>query len=133
MHPALKTFITINNYFHDTATVLLPASGIIMWTIVRHYMKSGGDTAAASVLSIHKRMRVVVTASIVWISAGAIPRILTFTEFELLNALEKNHLTGLIVKHAVVFTAIVFGAVLWIHLNRRIKAIKVNTTEGAED
>ena len=108
------------------------ASGVIMWTIVRHYMKSGGDTSGAFVLSIHKRMRVVVTASIVWISVGAIPRILTFTKFELFNAAEKKHLPGLITKHALSFTVIVCGAVLWIHLNRKIKSIPATTAEGAD-
>ena len=132
MYPALTTFITINNYFHDVATTLPLASGIIMWTIVRHYMKNGGGSTGAFVQSIHRRMRVVVTVSIVWISISAIPRILTFTKFELFNAAEKKYLPGLIVKHTLAFTVIVCGALLWIHLNQRIKAILTHPAEGAE-
>jgi hypothetical protein len=132
MHPALKAFITINNYFHDFATTLLLASGLVMLAILRQYQKSGGDAAVGLVLDIHKRMRAVVTVSIVWISVSAIPRILTFTKYELFNAEEKKHMPELIVKHTLAFTFVVCGAVLWIYLNRRIKAVAAHAAEGAE-
>lgn len=122
----------MNNYFHDVAIMLLPASGIVMWTIVRHYLKSGDAAAGVFVLGIHRRMRVVVTVSLVLIAVSAIPRILTFTKFELFNAAEKKQVTGLIIKHALAFTFVVCGALLWIHLNRRMKAISANAAEGAE-
>ena len=131
MHPALTGFITMNNYFHDLATTLPLASGIIMWNVVRRYLKSGGATGAF-VLSIHRRMRAVVTVSIVWISVSAIPRILTFTNFELFNAAEKKHLPALIVKHTLTFIIVICGALLWIHINRRIKTIAAHTAESAK-
>jgi hypothetical protein len=132
MHPALAVLMMMNNYFHDVAITVPLASGIVMWTIVRHYLKRGDAAACTFLPPIHRRMRVVVTVSLVWIAVSAIPRILTFNKFELLNATEKTQVTGLIIRHALAFTVIVFGALLWIYLNRRIKAISANSAKGAE-
>ncbi|MBI5103027.1 MAG: hypothetical protein HZB33_14515 [Nitrospirae bacterium] len=123
MSPEFAVFIMMNNYFHDVATAMLFATGLIMWLIVRHYNKAGNEDLGHFVLRMHRRMRGVILVSLVWITVSAIPRILTFTRFEWHTAVEKKHIIGLIAKHTVAFIILVSGAMLWIHLNRLIKAL----------
>ncbi|MHB8882887.1 MAG: hypothetical protein ACYC69_15425 [Thermodesulfovibrionales bacterium] len=133
MDPAIAVFIMINNYYHDVATATLLSSALVMWSLVHHYEKSGIGSGRQKIglflLSIHNSMRVIVLASLVWITVSSIPRILSFTRFEWRLAVENGHIFGLIAKHTLAFVILVCGTLLWIRLNRKIKAISFHTPE----
>jgi hypothetical protein len=119
-----SVLLTINNYLHDMATVMLMASGVVMWYIVRRFENTGSPEARSLMFSLYDRLSKVVTVSLIWIAAGAVPRILTFSTFESANALAEGRLPGLIVTQIVAFLVVIGGACIWISLIRRVKEIK---------
>ncbi len=124
MDPVLAALLTLNNYCHDIATAMLMASGMVMWVILRRI----GDTESPEVrtftLSLYAGITKIVTFSLIWLAAGAVPRILTFSTFEYADAIAKDHLTGLMAKHLSAFALVLGGAYLWISLIRRVKEIR---------
>lgn len=114
-------FIMINNSIHDVAAAMLISSGLIMWTIRIRAVASGSLEAKAFMLGIYRRMSGVVFFSLFLISLGAIPRIISFKSVELSGAASGGNIAGLIVKHCLIFVAVVSGAWLWISIHRTLK------------
>lgn len=114
----------MNNYFHDVATALLLASGVVMWIIVKRL----GDTTEESViryfLGIYHGVTKLAKFSLGWILIGGIPRTLAYQQFEWANAAGKGQVPALIVKHILVFIFVGAGAHIWIRINRRVKTLK---------
>ncbi len=124
MTPFFSVLLTINNYCHDVATAMLMASGITMWAIMRRLKNTDNAEVLSLLLSLYRSISRVVTFSLAWIAAGAVPRILTFSTFEFAHALADNRVPRLMTKHVVSFLMTVGGAFLWIFLIRKIKNIK---------
>lgn len=124
MTPALSVPLMINNYFHDVATAMLMASGVTMWAIMRRLRNTGNPAVLSLLLSLYRSISKIVVFSLIWISAGAVPRILTFSTFEFADALADNRLPQLMTRHIVSFLMTLGGAYLWISLIRKIKEIK---------
>ncbi len=128
MSPLLGVFIMMNNYFHDVATALLAASGVVIWVIVKRY-----DSAAKTqetteyFLRIYKSSTKLAKISLAWILIGGIPRTIFYKEFEWANAAGKSQVPALIVKHILVFIFVATGAYVWIKINRRVKELKKHT------
>ncbi len=116
--------LMINNYCHDIATAMLMASGITMWIIMRRLEDTGSPEGLSLLLSLYQRISKIVTFSLIWIAAGAVPRILTFSSFELNVAVTDNRLPGLMARHIVSFAMTLAGAYLWISLIKRVKEIR---------
>lgn len=125
MSPLLGVFIMMNNYFHDVATALLAASGVVVWVIVKRY-----DSAAKTqetteyFLRIYKSSTKLAKISLAWILIGGIPRTIFYKEFEWANAVGKSQVPALIVKHILVFIFLGIGVYIWIKINRRVKELK---------
>lgn len=124
MDPVLAALLTLNNYCHDIATATLMASGMVMWIVLRRLGNAASPEVRSFMFSLYAGMSKIVTFSLIWLAAGAVPRILTFSTFEYADALAKDHLTGLMVKHLSAFAMILGGAYLWISLIRKIKEIR---------
>ncbi|MBI5195827.1 MAG: hypothetical protein HZA10_05865 [Nitrospirae bacterium] len=128
MSPFLGVLIMMNNYFHDVATALLMASGIVVWVIVRRY-----DSAIKTKETTEYFLRIYNSAtklarfSLVWIIIGGVPRTIFYTEFEWANAAGKNQIPALLVKHVLAFVFVGIGAYIWLKINRRVKDIKKQT------
>jgi len=124
MGPLPSMLLTINNYLHDIATAMLMASGVIMWVVIRRLENTGRPEVRSLMFSLYGSMSKFVTISLIWIAAGAVPRILTFSTFESSGAIAADRLPGLIARHVVAFAVLLGGAYLWISLIRRVKEIK---------
>jgi len=124
MDPVLAAVLVLNNYCHDIATAMLMASGIIMWVILRRLGNTASPEVRSFMFSLYAGISKIVTFSLIWLAAGAVPRILTFSTFEFADARAKDHLPGLMAKHLSAFAMILGGAYLWISLIRRIKEIR---------
>jgi hypothetical protein len=116
--------LQINNYCHDVATASLAASGVTMWVIMRQLENTGSPEVLSLLFSLYRSISKIVTVSLIWIAAGAIPRILTFSTFEFADALADNHLSGLMAGHIFSFAMTLAGAYLWISLIRKMKRIR---------
>jgi hypothetical protein len=124
MGPVFSVLVMINNYCHDVATAMLAASGVTMWVIIRRLENTGSPEVLSLLFSLYRSISKIVTFSLIWIAAGAVPRILTFSTFEFADALADNHLPGLMAGHIFSFAMTFAGAYLWISLIKRIKELK---------
>ncbi|MBI4710526.1 MAG: hypothetical protein HY759_05445 [Nitrospirae bacterium] len=125
MSPSLGVLIMMNNYFHDVATALLMASGIVIWVVVRRYNSAVKTRETTEYfLRIYNSATKLVQFSLVWIIIGGVPRTIFYTEFEWANAAGKNQIPALLVKHVLAFAFVGLGAYIWLKINRRVKDIK---------
>jgi uncharacterized membrane protein len=125
MSPLLGVFIMMNNYFHDVATALLAASGIVVWVIVKRYDSTAKTQETTEYfLRIYKSSTKLAKISLAWILIGGIPRTIFYKEFEWANAVGKSQVPALIVKHILVFIFLGIGVYIWIKINRRVKELK---------
>jgi hypothetical protein len=124
MGPVFSVLLMMNNYCHDIATAMLMASGVTMWVIIRRLENAANPEARSLMFSLYRSISKIVTFSLIWIAAGAVPRILTFSTFESAEAHAMNRLAGLMAKHIVALGMLLGGAYLWISLIRRVKEIR---------
>jgi len=125
MSTGLGVAIMMNNYFHDVATALLLASGLIMWILVRRYdERPNNNETTEYLIRIYKSVTRIAVFSLVWIVIGGIPRTLAYKEFEWANAAGKDQIPALIVKHVLAFIFVGCGAYIWIRLSKKIKQLK---------
>jgi len=125
MSPEIGIFIMLNNYFHDVATALLVASGIIIWIIIKWYDSSAKTRETTEYfLRIYKSSTKLAKISLAWILIGGIPRTLAYRDFEWTNAVGKGQVPALIIKHILAFIIVGTGIYIWIKLNKRVKKIK---------
>jgi putative transposase len=59
-----------------------------------------------------------------WIILGGIPRVIFYTSFELANAADKRQIPALMVKHTLMFVLLVWGAIAWKRLKRKVEALR---------
>jgi len=124
MAPLFSVLLTTNNYCHDIATAMLMATGITMWVVIRRLDNAKSPEVLSLLFSLYGVISKIVTFALIWISAGAVVRILTFPTFEFAEALADNRIPGLITRHIVSFSMTLGGAFIWISLIRRMKEIK---------
>jgi len=121
--PGFGVFLLMNNYFHDVATALLAASGVVLGIMVAKY-ESGGDEAARLYFSrVYAGTVSLARFTLFWILLGGIPRTLYFRTFEWENALDHHQVPALIIKHLLAFTFVALGAWLWKKYSVRAAAI----------
>lgn len=124
MSQELGILLMMNNYFHDVATALLAASGVTMWIVVKRFEIYKDRTDHEYFLSLYNGITKLARFSLYWILLGGIPRTIAYKDLEWANAVGKNQVPALIVKHILAFTIVGTGAYLWIKLNKKIKRIK---------
>lgn len=118
--------IIINNYFHDLATALLLTSAVILWVLGRQ-AERGVVAERRALARAYPTLVKFAWGALAWIIVGGVPRTIFFTRYEWDPAVLKGIVPALIVKHCLMVTAIVVGALMW----RRMA--KVARAEIAED
>ncbi len=124
MDPFLAALLMLTNYCHDIVTAMLMSSGTVMWIILRRIGNDPSPEVRSFMFSLYAGISKIATFSLIWLAAGAVPRILTFSSFEFADALAKGRLPVLMAKHVSALAVVLGGACLWISLIRRIKRIK---------
>lgn len=130
MSPSLGVIIMMNNYFHDVATALLLASGIVMWLIAKKLGSSRDNAVIHYFLNLYNGITCLAKFSLAWIIIGGIPRTIFYTEFEWANAAGKGQITALIVKHILALIFVGSGAHIWIRLHKRVKELRKHTVSS---
>lgn len=113
--------IVINNYFHDLATAVLLGCSVIMYALGRQAEKEG-QAASAVLLGFYETLTKFAWGALIWIVLGGIPRVIFFRTHEFIPAIEKGLYTALGIKHAVMFSAVVIGLLLWRSVRKKIDA-----------
>lgn len=124
MNQTFGVIIMMNNYFHDVATALLMASGFALWAIVRKIDNANEKQVIDYFLKIYNDLTRLARFSLIWILVGGIPRTIFYVDFEWANAVGKNQVPALIIKHILAFTFVGIGAHIWIRLNKKVKRIR---------
>jgi uncharacterized membrane protein len=129
MSPSLGVFIMMNNYFHDVATALLLASGVVIWVIVKRYNSTAKTQETTEYfLKIYRGITRLAWFSLVWIILGGIPRTIFYKDFEWANAVGKDQVPALVIKHILAFIFVGSGAYMWLKISKKIKEIKGSKT-----
>ncbi len=126
MSPTFGIVMMLNNYLHDVATALLLASGIVLWLMLRKFGDHENSSTLDYFLDLHKSITRLAVFSLIWIIVGGIPRTIFYKDFEWANAVGKNQVPALIVKHVIAFTFVGAGAYVWIKISKKIKKHKKN-------
>lgn len=125
--PALGTFLVVNNYLHNFATVLLVASGAALWLTMRKYdshLRRDDKAVAEHFLGRYRGMTKVAKLSLFWILAGGVPRILFYRDFEWAGAVKNGHVPALIVKQVLAFAFVGAGVYIWVRLRKKVREIE---------
>ena len=121
MTPSFATFILMSNYFHDVATAMLLACGVVLRVLARNRDQEGDVVTRRYADNMYRSVNRLAWFSVVWIIAGGILRFATFRSFEWWNAVQKHLETALLVKYGIATLMMIAGAVLWMKYgkNRR--------------
>lgn len=127
MSPEFGVFIMMSNYFHDVATALFPASGVVLWIVYKRFESSvRTEESRKYFLKIYKSISRFAIFSVSWILIAGLLRIVYFTDFEWANAVEKSHESALIAKLIIALFFVIIGVFIWIALNKRIKSLTID-------
>lgn len=118
--PGLGVAIMMNNYFHDVATALLAGSAFALHAIARTQGAMDTPTSAVFFLKTYKQMVKLFHFALWWIVLGGIPRTIFYTSFEWANAADKLQVPALMVKHVLMFTAVIWGIYAWRRLKQKV-------------
>ena len=124
--PALGVAVMMNNYFHDVATAMLAASAFCLYAIDRTRDALATDAATLFFLKSYRVMVKFFHFALCWIVIGGVPRTVFFVAFEWNHFADKEQVPALAVKHILMATAVVWGALAW----RRLK-LKVGRLQEA--
>jgi len=124
MSQGFATFIMMNNYFHDVATAMIGASAVVMWLILKAYTEDGNKRNLEKILWLYKWMKRILMFSIIWLIAGAFPRLLTYKDYEWENAVRRGLVFELLIKYAIAFLMTITGSVVWMIVARRMRGLK---------
>ena len=126
----LNIIIMLNNYFHDLATALLMTSGVVVY----YFAKAAEDTNDQAVIKYftdsYRRLTILGRGAFVWIIVAGVFRLINFQEFEWAQAVGKNMVPVLIMKHVLIFGLVGGGLYFWRKLNQKV--IKLRQTYELE-
>ena len=114
MTPSFATFLLMSNYFHDVATAMLLACGIVLRVLARNQDQEKDAVLRKYADDMHRSVNRLAWFSLVWIIAGGILRVATFRSFEWWNAVQKHLEVALLVKYGIATLMMIAGAVLWV-------------------
>jgi len=120
MSEAAGVALMMNNYFHDVATALLLASGIVMWMVYNKLSRQPAPEERQYFLRLYDGITKLARFSLAWIILGGIPRTYFCTEFEWSHYAGKSQIPALIVKHVLAFVFVGSGAYLWLKVRKKV-------------
>ncbi|HJV66365.1 MAG TPA: hypothetical protein VJ550_11570 [Geomonas sp.] len=122
--PGLGVAIMMNNYFHDMATGLLVGSGFALHAIIGIQKKMNTPESTLFFLKTNRHMVKLFKFALWWVVLGGVPRTIFYTSFEWANAADKLQVPALMVKHIMMFTAVVWGIIAWRKMQQRVALLK---------
>ncbi len=116
----------MNNYLHDFAAALLVTSAVVILVMARSVERQGHIEAVRYFVDIYPKLTLLARASMGWIIVAGAIRLYYYTGFEWAEAVGKDQVPALIVKHLMMFTAVGAGAYFWLRLSRKVKKLRAH-------
>jgi hypothetical protein len=127
----MAILVMFSNYFHDLATAIFAVSAVTAYLLQRTLAM---QTAPATEQSVDRSLRRVIRGvqrmgyySLAWTLVFGSIRGLTYREYEWVEAVGRNQVPALVVKH-VFLVALVITGVVFLYRLRRLQA----AADGAE-
>lgn len=124
--PGLGVAVMMNNYLHDMATGLMVGSGFALHAIMRIQRVMSTPEATLFFLKTNRQMVKLFRFALWWVVLGGVPRTIFYVSFEWANAADKLQVPALAVKHVMMFTAVVWGAIAWRRMQKRVAELKAS-------
>ncbi|GAB4279277.1 MAG: hypothetical protein Kow0056_12250 [Coriobacteriia bacterium] len=128
----LAVAVIINNYLHDVATAVLLGTAVVMWALIKR-ARAGDPQDLATFRRALPTLSTFAKAAIAWIIIGGVPRLIFFSRFEWDPAATKGIVPALLVKHALMFAAVGFGAYMWSRAVRTLRDVGGETAGDRDD
>jgi hypothetical protein len=117
----VSILVILNNYFHDVATATLLSSAVILFVLGRRAAR-GGQGELQALKGAYPTLTKFARGALAWIILGGIPRTIFFYRAEFIPSAQKNIIPDLAMKHVVLVSAVVIGAILWVRIGKLAKS-----------
>lgn len=128
----LKVAIMLNNYFHDLATALLMTSGIAAFYLAKTVETAKTKEAINLFANLFQKFTAVGRGAFVWIIVAGAIRLAAFNTYEWQDAVGKNQVPALIVKHLLLFAVVGTGIYAWRQVSKKVAEIKATVNHKRE-
>ena len=125
----MQIFIMMNNYFHDFAAALLVTSAVVIFVLARSVERQGHIEAVRYFVGIFPNLTLLARVSMGWIIIAGAIRLYFYTGFEWAEAVGKDQVPALIVKHMMLFAAVGVGVYFWVRLSRKVRRLRERVEE----
>jgi len=120
----IEVLVIMNNYFHDVATAMLFSTGLLMLVLYKSLRVNLTPERMDFFRQVYAKYTQVARFSLAWILIGGLPRLVYYKRIEWTMALDNRIIPALIIKHVIMFTLVIAGAVLWRKLSLWVKELK---------
>jgi hypothetical protein len=125
----MSILIILNNYFHDVATATLLSSAVILAVLWRQ-ARRGGDGELRALAHAYPILTRFAWGALIWIIIGGIPRTIFFPTYEFIPAEQKGIVLDLVIKHILLVSTVIAGAIMWVRMGKLAKEYLANETDG---
>ena len=107
----MAVLVMLNNYLHDLATAVFAVSALAAYLVLRSPAANEAPVALQPVAAGLVRVGLVALA---WTLAGGVVRALAYRRYEWMEAVGRDQVPALVVKHVILVSLVIAGLiVLW--------------------
>ena len=121
----MAVVIMINNYLHDLATAVFAVSALAAYFLLRSPASREAGLALQPVVNGLVRVGFFALA---WTLAGGVVRALAYRQYEWMEAVGREQVPALIVKHVILVSLIIAGLVVFYHVRRLVRVEEAEET-----
>ena len=114
----MAILVMLNNYFHDLATAVFAVSSIAAWLFLRA-LANGADHAILQ--PVVRGLVKVGFGALAWVLVAGAFRAWAYRDYEWVEAVGKDQVPVLVVKHILLVTVVAVGIVFLIKVRRRVR------------
>jgi hypothetical protein len=113
----MAVLVMLNNYLHDLATALFAVSALAAFLLLRSPATREAPAALQPVVAGLVRVGFIALA---WTLAGGVVRALAYRRYEWMEAVGRDQVPALVVKHVILVSLVVAGLVVLRRVRRSV-------------
>jgi hypothetical protein len=111
----MAVLVMLNNYMHDLATAVFAVSAIAAYILLR--APAARDSGAALRPVVNGLVKVGIF-SLIWTLLGGVVRSLAYKKYEWMEAVGRDQVPALVVKHVIMVSLVIMGIVVLYKVRR---------------